>query len=243
MTRTIGLLAALVAATSLAEVGKVSALEGTATRTPKGSPAQKLAIGAAIELHDALDVAAGGNLKLELTDGSVVMLAEKSHLVITEAEFEGLERKGFKAFLQTGSLWTRVKKALGGGAFEVSTERAVAGVRGTVFRIDADTLMKAAAKKGRRASVVRVIEGVVTVRPSAALARTMSRVVASKAPKGSRVQVPGPQEVSVDEWERRFVELQQNQQVAVGEDLWEQAELDAAAQADAFSRWIEQNSK
>src|SRR5690606_10056756 len=115
----------------------------------------------------------------------------------TEAEFEGQERKGFSGLLKGGSLWTKVKKAVGGGKFEVSTERAVAGVRGTIFRIDADALVKAARGKGRRASIVRVVEGSVAVKPSAAIARTIKKA----APKGPRVEVAGPKEVSVDEWE------------------------------------------
>lgn len=240
MTRLLVLITCFASSVALAEVGKIALLEGAATRTPKGGAAVELKTGALIELGDTIDVKPGGNLKLELSDGSVIMLTEKSSLVINEAEFEGQERKGFSGFLKGGSLWTKVKKALGGGKFEVSTERAVAGVRGTIFRIDADTLVKAAKGKpqGRKASIVRVVEGVVAVKPSAEIAKTIKSAAAKKGP---RVEVPGPKEITQDEWEARFVELQQNQQIAVGVDLWEQAEIDAAAKADAFSKWIEKN--
>ena len=59
--------------------------------------------------------------------------------------------------------------------------------------------------------------------------------------KGPRTEVAGPQEVSVDQWEKIFVTLVANQQIVVGVDLWEQAEIEEAAKNDAFSKWIEKN--
>lgn len=238
MTRLVALVVLSVAAGASAQVGQVTKLEGSATRTPRGGAAEPLKEGASIALGDRLEVATGA-LKLELTDGSVIALFEKSTLDITEADFEGQERRGFSGFLRRGSLWTRVKKALGGGKFEVTTERAVAGVRGTIFRIDADTFVKAAKGKGRRASIVRVVEGVVAVKPTKHIAKTLTKAGPKKA--GPRVEVPGPAEVTADEWEARFVELQRGQQLVVGEDLFEQAQLDEASQRDAFGRWLEAN--
>ncbi|MEW6433791.1 MAG: FecR family protein [Myxococcota bacterium] len=238
MSRLVALSCIALATQAFAAVGKIQVLDGSGTRTPKGGAAAALAVGSEIELGDVVEVKKG-HLKLELNDGSVIALAEKSTLEITEADFEGQERKGFSAFLKAGSLWTKVKKALGGGKFEVTTERAVAGVRGTIFRIDADTLVKAARGQGRRASIVRVVEGVVAVHPTKAIAKTLKGATTAK--KGPRVEVAGPKEITADEWEARFVELQRGQQIAVGVDLWEQAEVQAAAKADAFSKWLESN--
>lgn len=238
MTRLLALCVASFALSALAEVGKIAALEGEATRTPKGGAAVALAVGGEVELGDVLTVKKG-HLKFELNDGSVIALAEKSVLEITEAEFEGQERKGFSGLLKAGSLWTKVKKAVGGGKFEVSTERAVAGVRGTIFRIDADALVKAAKGKQKKASIVRVVEGSVAVKPQAAIARTLKAQLQKQ--KGPRVEVPGPKEVSVDEWEKIYATLAANQQIAVGVDLWEQAEIDQASKNDAFSKWLEKN--
>lgn len=238
MKRLLVVAVAVLSSLCWADIGKISTLEGEATRTPKDGAAVALAAGSAIELGDVITVKTG-NLKLELTDGSIIALAPASTLEITEAEFEGQERKGFSGLLKGGSLWTKVKKALGGGKFEVSTERAVAGVRGTIFRIDADALVKAANKgQGRRASIVRVIEGSVAVKPSAVIAKSLKKAAPKKGP---RVEVAGPQEVSVDQWEKIFVTLAANQQIAVGVDLWEQAEIEEVAKNDAFSKWIEKN--
>ena len=237
MTRFLVAALCLLSTLAFAEVGKVATLEGEATRTPKDGKPEALKAGSAVELGDTLSVKSG-NLKFELNDGSVIMLAPASVLEITEAEFQGQERSGFSGLLKAGSLWTKVKKAIGGGKFEVSTERAVAGVRGTIFRIDADALVKGSKGKGRKASIVRVVEGAVGVKPTKEIAKSIK----SAAPKkGPRVEVPGPKEVTVDEWEKIFVELAANQQVVVGVDLWEQAEIDAASKNDAFSKWIEKN--
>jgi len=240
MKRLFSLAALLCAVVASAEVGKVALLEGAATRTPRGGQAVALAKDSAIELGDTIEVKSG-NLKLVLTDESIIMLAPASKLEITEAEFEGQERKGFKALLQSGSLWTKVKKALGGGGYEVSTERAVAGVRGTIFRIDADKMVTASKPpRARKASIVRIVEGTVNIRPSAMVAKA-STGAAPPPKKGPRVQVAGPTEVSADEWEKKFVDLQQNQQIAVGVDLWDVAQFEEAARRDAFAKWIEKN--
>jgi FecR protein len=237
MNRFFAVATLLWASLALAEVGKITKLDGAATRTPKGGKAEALKEGATIELGDTIAVTKGA-LKFELTDGSIIALDEKSQFTVNEAEFDGQERKGFSGFLKGGSLWTKVKKALGGGKFEVTTERAVAGVRGTIFRIDADTLVKAAKGQGRRASIVRVVEGVVSVHPTKELAKTIK---AATPAKGPRTEVPGPKEITADEWEARFVDLQKDTQIAVGVDLWEQAQFDEAAKHDAFSKWLEKN--
>jgi hypothetical protein len=238
--RSLSLVAVLLAASAFGEVGKVTVLEGKATRTAGGGGAPaELSVGTEIDLGDLLEVKSG-NLKFELTDGSVIALAPGSKLQISEAEFEGQERKGFKAFLGAGSLWTKVKKTLTGAKFEVTTDRAVAGVRGTIFRIDADQLVKAAKGRGK-ASIIRVVEGVVNVKPSEAVVKASHGAVPKPPPKGKHVQVAGPTEISADEWEKKFVDLQANQQVTVGVDLWDQAEAAAASQSDAFSKWLEKN--
>jgi hypothetical protein len=232
--------ALLLAAPSFASVGKVVKLQGGATRTTADGKKAALAVDAAIELKDVIDVAAKGALKLELTDGSVIALDEKSRLEINEADFKGQDVSAFSVTLTAGKLWTKVKKLLGDSKYEVKTQRAVAGVRGTIFRIDADALIKGA--KGRKADVVRVIEGTVRVNPSADVA-SKSKPTATVDKKGPRTQVAGPTEITADEWEKKFVELQQNQQIWVGVDLWEQAELDRAALNDRFQKWVEADAK
>jgi ferric-dicitrate binding protein FerR (iron transport regulator) len=123
---------------ALAEVGTISQVEGEATRTPSGGAAEVLQAGSAIEVGDELAVQPGGNLALTLTDESTMVLAGGSRLKIDEATFSGLDRKGFSARLLLGTVWAKVKKAAAGSTakFDITTERAVAGVRGTTFLVE-----------------------------------------------------------------------------------------------------------
>lgn len=231
----------LLPAAALAGVGKVSVLDGRATRTSGDGVKSALAVGTDIELKDTLDVGPKSNLKLTLTDGSVIMLGESSQLVITEGDFAGQERKGFSARLGFGKFWSSVTKALSGNQakFEVSTDRAVAGVRGTIFRVDAVKVVGGSTTQAARRArtIVRVVEGRVAVEAQVKKAAQG----ATPGPKGPRTQVAGPQEISAQQWEKRFVELQANQQVTVGEELWQEAAIDTAAKTDAFAKFVEKH--
>jgi hypothetical protein len=123
---------------AFAEVGRVAQLEGEATRTAQGGTAQALAEGSPIEVGDTLEVKPGGNLALRLTDESTLVLAGGSRLQIDEARFSGLNRDSFSARLLLGTVWAKVKKAVAGSParFDIVTERAVAGVRGTTFQVE-----------------------------------------------------------------------------------------------------------
>ncbi len=227
-------LALLAPALAFAAVGKVSQLQGKASRTGTDGVKVALAQGSEIEVGDSLKVEKGGALKLLLNDESVLAVGPESQLVINEAEFSGLERKGFSAKLMFGAVWAKVKKVAAGSEakFEVTTERAVAGVRGTIFRVDATKLLKASTgskkKKSVPVTVVRVTEGKVAVDAQVRLAQ--AKVPAAQgqtqpASTGPRRQVAGPGQISKDEWEKKFVELQRDSQVTVGEDLWEVTQL------------------
>ena len=222
----------------LASVGKIALVE-QATRTPENGKSAPLEVGSEISLKDTLRVQKG-SLKLALSDNSVIMLSQGSELVITEADFQGQERKGFSARLVIGNIWSHVTKMIAGGSakFEVATERAVAGVRGTIFRVDAAKLISAATTRHR--TVVSVLEGQVGV--NAKIAKPVAS--AAKAPPaggGKRVQVAGPAEISQKEWEDKFVALQANQQVTIDEDLWKEAAYSPPAQEDAFAKFIKAN--
>ncbi|MGZ3444224.1 MAG: FecR family protein, partial [Myxococcaceae bacterium] len=137
------LLALVLSTTALGAVGTVTVVDGPAFRTPKGGAEQPLQQGASVELDDTLRTGPAGGLKLTLTDQSVVVLGPDSELLVERAEFEGQERSRVSLKLLVGGIWAKVKKAIAGtdSTFEVSAARAVAGVRGTIFRVDATPLI------------------------------------------------------------------------------------------------------
>ncbi len=232
--KTVAILAlALFPSASFASVGKIELVE-KATRQQEGGAAQPLAVGSEVDLKDLITVQKG-NLKLILNDSSVIMLGEGSELFISEADFAGQERKGFSAKLLGGKIWSKVAKMLSGSGakFEVTTERAVAGVRGTIFRVDTNKIVQGI-KPHQLRTIVRVAEGVVGV-----TARVKAAVTGAKPPKpGERKQVPGPTEISADKWEEKFVELQANQQVTIGEELGTTAAYTPAKEQDAFAKFV-----
>ncbi|MFP2903792.1 FecR domain-containing protein [Pyxidicoccus sp. 3LFB2] len=213
-------------------------VEGTAWRTPEGAERQPLKADVEIEQKDALEVESKSGVKLRLNDGSVLMLSADSHLVITEAEFAGQERKGFVGYLKLGKVWADVKKALSGSEakFEVKTDRAVAGVRGTRLRVD--VAPPAALGALSPSTVVQVYTGQV---------RVSARVPKAKAPQapapkpGERKEVPGPTEVTVGEWEDIVRDLQKDKQIEVGEQVGPVGNLDTKRRDDAFGAFIRRN--
>ena len=230
------LAALLLASPGLAAVGKVTALEGTAQRIPKGGAEVALAVGTPLELEDTLRTLKNGFLKLELTDGTVLALGPESELVLEVAEFAGQERGAFSARLLVGKFWTQVKKVVAGSTsrFEVKAGRAVAGVRGTIFRLDATPLVAGSRPPKIRETLVRVLEGKVGV-------DAQVKKPAGKAPApGPRHEVPGPQEITADEWEKRFVELQAKQQVAIGDTYFRTGTFDPKKK-DALDRFLDKH--
>ena len=229
------LFAALLSASSaLAAVGSVMVIEGPAFRTPKGGTEQPLQQGAAIELDDTLRTGPAGTVKVTLTDQSVVVLGPDSELVVERGEFEGQERSKVGLKLLVGGVWAKVKKAIAGtdSTFEVSAARAVAGVRGTIFRIDATPLIAGTRPPKIRETVVRVTEGKVAV-------SAQVKKAAKPPPKGPRVEVPGPTEVTAEEWERRFVELQAGRQVKITDTQFQTGK--ASQQKDAIDRFLQKH--
>ncbi|RKH11018.1 hypothetical protein D7V97_12445 [Corallococcus sp. CA053C] len=233
------LLAGLLPGLAFGAIGRVDVLEGTASRLPEGGASQPLAVGADVEVKDTLEVGPKSNLKLTLNDGSVLMLGEGSRLFISEADFEGQERKGFVAKLGLGKVWASVKKALAGSQakFDVETDRAVAGVRGTRFRVDAaaPTVMGALSPR----TLVQVSEG--NVRVTARL--PVKPGEAKKTKPGERTQVPGPHEVTLEQWTEKFIQLQANRQVVVDAELGRTkvGALDRKVADDAFGQFVNRN--
>ncbi|HYV46682.1 MAG TPA: FecR family protein [Myxococcaceae bacterium] len=261
----------LVPCLAFGSVGKVSLLKGQATRTPRGGAAEAIKQGAEVELGDTLTVGQDSDVKITLNDESLLLVGANSTLRIDEAKFEGLERKAFSARLVLGKVWAKVTKAVSGSdaKFEVTTDRAVAGVRGTVFRVDATKLLSAASsstaplpKKGvQTQTTVKVSVGRVAVE---AMVRNMAmgatpppgetgsattgtspgtKTAAATPPAGGkkeRKQVAGPQQISKEQWEKKFVELQQHQAITVGEELWQQADWSPEQDKDEFATFIAQ---
>jgi len=92
--------------------------------------------------------------RIELPDGSVIVLGPNSEYTLPINACE-LTRQGF---LGGGSIWTNVKKLIGGGKFEVITQMCAIGVRGTEFTVEIKE------ENGIKYNLIKVYEGSVEVK-------------------------------------------------------------------------------
>ncbi len=167
-------------------IGTVTYLRGEVFRSSSGSSNWRPAK-AEMKLRegDRLQTKKSARVEATLNDGSVVRLGQNTQLSLKKVVTNDRgQRKSVKAKLFFGKIWAGVKKAVGAETeFTVTTDHAVAGVRGTRF----ETI---ASKTG---SSVKVYSGAVLVsnKPSYAI---------KGHTKDKRVQVAGPQLVSKKKW-------------------------------------------
>ncbi|HLL01291.1 MAG TPA: FecR family protein [Myxococcaceae bacterium] len=244
--------ALLVPTLALASIGKVALLEGKATRKDASGQEHALAVGSELELRDTLSVGEGSNVKLVLTDESVMMLGARSQIFFDEATFEGQVRKGFSAKLLFGRVWAKVKQMAAGSdaKFEVTTERAVAGVRGTIFRVDYGSTAKGVTATTLKPSmVVRVVEGRVVVQVPQVTPQQPPSMAGRPPPSGTnqqaRTQVAPPQEITAQQWTKLFANLQAGQEVEVTElgvaKRGVVKALNKKAMQDDFGQFVDRN--
>jgi hypothetical protein len=222
--------AALIAAAALAapaateppSAGSITFLDGDASRVASGRPT-RLKAGSIIYQGDVIETARRTRVELTLVDLSVLRLGPLSKVELAAAAFgKGADDRKVSAKLRVGNVWASVTKALGGEArFEVKTENAVAGVRGTTFRVDAST---------DKSVVVKVYSGTVAV-----AAGPLPRPEHAAPAGGARQQVAGPKEVSREQWERIVTSMMQVKVAADGSPA--EPEAFALAQADEWETW------
>lgn len=204
----LGALALLLAAAGASQAAdapaaRVTFLDGEATRAA-GGEVERLAAGSALREGDEVATQKRTRLELTLADGSVVRLGPLARARLETASFgRSVEERRVSARLLVGNVWAHVARAVGGDSrFEVRTENAVAGVRGTTFRVDA---------AHDRSLVVRVYAGTVAV-AGGGLPRPEHAT-----PGGPRQRVPGPEEVTREQWEKIVTAMMEVRVSAAGD--------------------------
>ncbi len=166
--------------------GEVTFRQGRAFRYFGEGKKKALKKGSSVFAGDKIKTIGASKLEIKLGDGSVVRLGPKSEAVIKEASFVEGGRK-VSVGLSLGKAWTKVTKAFGADSkYEITTDNAVAGVRGTTFRVNANK---------DKSTVVRVYNGAVAV-------AGIRPVYQTHEAGEKRQEVAGPKEVSKDQWEK-----------------------------------------
>jgi len=189
------------AAPNAQPAGSVTFVAGDASRRASGQAAEPLAVGKPVFQGDVLETQKRTRLEVKLADGSVVRLGPSSRAEVQAAKFgKTVDDRNVSAKLLVGKVWANVAKAVGGEQrFEVKTENAVAGVRGTTFRVDAAS---------DKSVVVKVYSGTVAVasgpipRPEHNAPGAPVTTGSTPSGKKERVQIAGPKEVTREQWER-----------------------------------------
>jgi len=128
----------------------VSVLAAMTISFVEGPVTPKLESGAEVHAGDTIETGEGGRVEIALTSGTLLRLGESSRVTLKEE----VPQKAFNARLLLGNVWARVHKLVSGETFQIETENAVAGVRGTEFRVEVAP---------QKEDLVRVYEGVVQV--------------------------------------------------------------------------------
>lgn len=146
---------ALLSSAALAQQAcEVVALSGDAQRAD-GKP---LAVGDKLDVGTQLRTGATGRVRLRFTDGSVLVLADRSQLRIEAFRAPPGQPRAAELLLEMGLVGQRVAPS-GGGSWKVRTPTAVTAVRGTEFSVEVGS---------DRATAVHVKAGEVDVAAAAA---------------------------------------------------------------------------
>lgn len=226
---------------AVVKVGKngagVSRLEGSAEVLPDGQKKWR-----ALRIQEMLragdDVRTGSQSRIELTlpDGSQVRFADNTRFKITSlAAGDASDDRNVKVHLALGRSWANLSKATGTqkGGFEISSQNAVAGVRGTVYRMNVNE---------DKSALVRVYDGEVFVKGGGEAVTEAPKPMGALKKVAGPKKVEGPRKVSMAEW---TVIIRSMQQIVVKSDGVAEAprEFTEEEDKDTWVDWNKENDK
>lgn len=186
---------------------RVSYVEGAVQVLPKGDKLWR-----ALKLNDGLrggdEVTVGKKSRLELImpDRSNLRFSEETRFKIIQVS--EVEASDVKVHMTVGRTWANVSKAIGiKRKFEVSCDNAVAGVRGTVYRMNVNQ---------DKSALVRVYDGEVAVSGATTPMDKGEQTFGQKPTKVAGPKpVAGPHKITMEEW---TVLLRSMQQISIRSD-------------------------
>ncbi len=172
---------------------RVSLLEGNADLfRKKPERRQPLSEGDVLRHGDRVTTGNKTRIELGMPDGSFLRFDEKTTFELISAGYdEQTRQRHIEVHLALGKTWAKVAGLVGGrGRFQVSAENAIAGVRGTTYRmnVNPDTSV-----------VVKVYWGEVSVSSPPKKVDRPQRVSEPRRVEGPH-PVQGPHPVSMQEW-------------------------------------------
>ncbi|MDD3249302.1 MAG: FecR family protein [Smithellaceae bacterium] len=184
------------------------------------------------------EVSTGADSRLEmvLPDRSVVRFAEKTKLILVQADIGVRGSRAVGISVMLGKIWTNVRKSLvgGGDKFEISCRNAVAGVRGTVYRMDVET---------DQSAVVKVYDGEVSVAGvSRAKETEPPETPGPPQPVAGPSVIEGPKPVTMEQWVYIVRSMQQVRITSDGQAL-KPRDFTEEEDMDDWVKWNKQRDK
>ncbi len=215
----------------------VTAIQGTAQMFTKGRTAGRhLKKGDKLKREQVVRVGERSRVEIRFPDGTVMRLSEKSRLVMSEVRYDSkTDNKKVKVDLSIGKLWAHVKKlTTPDSSVEVKTVNAVAGVRGTVYRVNVEE---------DKSAMVKVYDGTVYVaNPPRDAQATSGEVTAPHEVSGPHEVPPPYHEVSLEEWTAIVKAMQQISISSQGAPS-KPEDFDPKADADDWVKWNQERDK
>jgi hypothetical protein len=205
--------------------GQITFLKGTAHVKASTGGWIACSEGSSLRIGDQVRTGKKSRIEIHMIDGSVIRLGSNTILKIDTALVSESGEREMASFLRSGQAYANAsKKSNDLSKFEIHTSNAIAGVRGTAFRIDA---------KRDKSTVVRVYTGAVAVsnapifakpiREQDSRGKTEQGKPCTTPPAGGvkpnrecQTKVAGPEEVTKKQWEE--IVAQAMQEVKVGAD-------------------------
>lgn len=178
---------------------------------------------------DQLRTVAESRCEIKLSDGSIIRIGENSVFDFGESNLSKYSRQ-VDASLKKGRIWANVTKTFAAAnKFEVKSPTAVCAIRGTIYRMDADSTTR-----------VGVYEGKVDIGPTTDLRQQLQQNSRPGAPQQvpGPTQIPGPFQVSLEQW----VQLVQGYQLEVRTNgRYAKTQIDSVK--EARSDWVQWNKE
>jgi len=182
---------------------KVTTLNGTA-KVSQGGAWGKMKSGQMLKGGDQVETGPNTRMEITLPDGSLLRFAENTRFKIVAIDMdEGSGTRNAKINVALGKTWANVNKGLKlKPNIDVASDNAVAGVRGTVYRMNVEQ---------DQSVLVRVYDGEVNVEGVRGKQQQETKVPLQGPPQkvSGPAQVQGPQKVSMDQWVYIIKSMQQ----------------------------------
>ena len=207
----------------------ITYLEGTVQAIDGQKALRFLKVNDIVKQGDEIKTGQKSKLELVLADKSQLRFADNSHFKILQADADEEKAGDVKIHVAIGKAWANVSKAVAGKQnFELTCENAVAGVRGTIYRMNVHE---------DRSAMVRVYDGTVYVAGGGGTALEAPKVIGPPQKIEGPKSIPGPEKVTMEQW--TFI-IRAMQQIVIGSDGHPAQPRDFTEQEDR-DEWVDWN--